>query len=73
MRVWHFIAYAYIFSLNMQGHEASMARSLFFVFLMRLYLHPFFLCVGVVKALVRLSACVAVSRCWRLIGCTMYT
>ena len=37
MRVWHFIAYAYIFSLNMHGHEASMARCLFFVFLMRLF------------------------------------
>ena len=43
MRVWHFIAYAYIFSFNMHGHEASMARCLFF--LMCLYLHPFFLCV----------------------------
>ena len=30
MRVWHFIAYAYIFSFNMHGHEASMARCLFF-------------------------------------------
>ena len=29
MRVWHFIAYAYIFSLNMYGHEASMTRCLF--------------------------------------------
>ena len=74
MRVWHFIAYAYFFSFNMHGHEASMARCLFF--LMCLYLHLFFLCVwggGAVKALMRLSACVAMSSCWRLIGCTIYT
>ena len=29
MRVWHFIAYAYVFSLNKHGHEASMTRCLF--------------------------------------------
>ena len=60
-------------SLNMHGHEASMARCLFFIFLICLYLHPFFLCVGAVKALMRLSVCVAMSSCWRLIGCTIYT
>ena len=73
MKVWHFIAYAYIFSLTMHGHEAIMARCLFLFFLMRLYLHPFFLCVGAMKALMRISACVAKPSCWRLIGCTMYT
>ena len=39
MRVWYFIAYAYICFLNMHGHEPSVARSLDFV--MHLNLHPF--------------------------------
>ena len=42
---------------------------------MRLYLHPFFVCVGrgAVKALMRLSACVATSKRWHLIGYTIST
>ena len=75
MRVWHFIAYAYIFSFNMHGHEASMARCLFFSHV-PLSTSILFVCRGggeAVKALMRLSACVAMSSCWRLIGCTIYT
>ena len=39
MRVWYLIVYTCSCSLNMHGHEPSVARSLDFV--MRLYLHPF--------------------------------
>ena len=70
MRVWHFIAYAYIFSLNMYGHEASMTRCLFSPAPLST---PILFVWGAVKALMRLSACVAMPSCWRLIGCIIYT
>ena len=55
----------------MHGHEPSMARGLNVG--IRLYLHPFFVCVWAVKALTRLPACAATSKHWRLIDYTIST
>ena len=55
----------------MHGHESSMARGLNVG--IRLYLHPFFVCVWAAKALTRLPACAATSKDWRLIDYTIST
>ena len=56
----------------MHGHEPSMARGRNVG--IRLYLHPFFVCVwGAVKALTRLPACAATFKHWRLIDYTIST
>ena len=59
-------------SLNIHGHVPGVARGLM---LACAFIYTHSLCVwgGGVKALMRLSACVAMSKRLRLIGCTIST
>ena len=60
-------------SLNIQGHVPGVARGLLLAWAF-IYTHSLCVCGGeAVKALMRLSACVAMSKRWRLIGYTIST